>query len=240
MRLSHLSPLAAVVALAVLFAACRKEVNDSILDDLPPYHGAWLLPLVKGDVSMQQIADLQHVELSTDLISDTLGFPPGTYPVVPALALPPLGPFPVEVADFLYDIEAEITDLHVSVTNNFPIAIGAGTRIELRNAPDPNDPTALLFAATFTQDLLPGQTFAAALSNADVLVRDILYIYVVGLNSPGGTNVTFGAVSMPITLSMDIRSVHVVRIRTGEEFTTTDTFDIRIGDDLNGNTGAAQ
>lgn len=234
------SPLLLAALLAAVFAAgCRKEPNDSLLDDLPPYHGAWLLPLVKGDVSMQQIADVQHVELAADLAPDSIGFPSGTYTDVPPIALPPLGPFPVEVADFLYDIEAEVTDLVVTVTNNFPVPMGAGTSIELRNAPDRTDPATLLFDATFSSDLQPGQTFTATLSNEHVLVRDVLYIYVVGFNSPGGHNVTFSNASVPITLTMDIRSVDRVRIRTHEAFTTTDTFDIRIGDDLDGHTDAA-
>lgn len=210
-----------------------------MLDDLPPYRGSWLLPLVKGDVNMQQIADVQHVELAADLAPDTIGYPAATYPVVPPIALPPLGPFPVEVADFLYDIQADVTDLAVTVTNHFPVPMGAGTSIELRNAPDRSDPATLLFAATFAQQLDPGETFTATLSNEHVLVRDRLYIYVVNFNSPGGTNVTFSNASVPITLTMDIRSIDLVRIRTNEEFVTSDTFDIRIGDDLDGHTDAA-
>lgn len=237
-RVRHVLRFQALALLCTLvLASCRRD--GDLWGDLAPYQGEWLLPLVRSEISLQQLSKLQRIRLSTELAPDSLGMEEGSTVDITPLHVPRIGPFPLEVASFLVEVQARIGELEVLIENGFPIDISAGTLVELRNVPDPDLPSALLYSVALPHDLRSGGTYTASLASAHVVVYDTLFVYLKDVRSPGGTNITVEPSSLRISLTIDLRSVDLFRARTNEYFGVRDSFALNIADDLDGRTDLA-
>lgn len=209
-----------------LLLGCRK--NDEPLADLPNYRGEWLLPLVQGDAALVQLSQLQELPLSVALNSGEFGFPAGTYPVVPPIALPFIGPFDIEVADFLVVMEVSTMDVTIEFNNPFPIPINEGTRIVLRNEPLPFDPGNIILNVPVTPQLAPGGSFTYNSTVTNIAITDTLYLYLEDFSSPGGTNVTFEPEASTIDITLARIEVDRMEVLTGRSFERMDSLEINI------------
>jgi hypothetical protein len=227
----------ALLLLATLSACLKREV----LDDLDPYRGAWLLPLINSHGTLQQVAELERLRLHAEIAPDSVDLPPGDYPAVPAVSLPLIGPVPIPVAEYLEEVRAEIAELRMDLMNGLPIAIGAGTRLELRNAPDPANGANLLFEAALDGAVQPGGTWSTSITNSLVSIGDTIFLYLRDASSPGGTDVTVtGDERLSFSITIDLRRVDYVRVRPDHSFGGRDSFALSLAPQLDGNTDVAQ
>jgi hypothetical protein len=130
--------------------------TKDLLEDLDPYQGEWLLPLVYSDLSLDVVGDVERFTREAEVSAEDLELPSGTPASVPAFVIPLLGPYPMEVASYIHEVQAQLAALELKVTNGLPIILSPGTTVDLRNSPDPNDPSNLLFSVELDTELAPG------------------------------------------------------------------------------------
>ena len=218
-------------------SGCRR--GDDLLADLPPYHGEWLLPLVQGDASLIQLSQLRSLPLSATVNSAEFGLPSGTYPFVPPIDLPFVGPFPIAIAEYLVVMEVNTTDVTVRLNNPFPIPIGAGTRVVLRNTPVPGVTGNVVLDVPITPQLEANSTFEYVGAATSIEITDTLYLFLEQFNSPGGTNVTFEPTSSSIDIVLSRIEVARMEISTGRSFEREDSLSLSIEQDLQDETDIA-
>jgi hypothetical protein len=222
--------------LMALGAGCS---DDELLEELDPYQGEWLLPLVHSDVSLEEVSDLDRFSREASVSADDLGLPSGTPVPVPPFVLPLVGPIPVEVASYVHEVQAELASLEFRVVNGLPVALSAGTTFELRNAPDPNDPANLLFSAVMSTDLQPGGTYLTGATGSTISFFDTMYVFLRNVGSPGAPSVDATGASLTIGLTVDLERIALMRIYTNTLWASRDSFEVDLSGELDENTDAA-
>jgi hypothetical protein len=225
--------------MALLAVLLHSGCSDDLLTEVDPYQGEWLLPLVKSDITLDEIAQVDHFETEAVVSADELGLPSGTPVPVPPFTLPLLGPFPLGVADHIHEVTAELALLELKVTNGLPIALSEGTQIELRSTPDADASNNLVLEVTLDADLQPGSTFLASISNTTITFFDSMYVYMRNVESPGGPAVDATGAELGIALSIDLGSLELIRIHTNAQWDARDTFQLDLSGELDDNTEAA-
>jgi hypothetical protein len=223
------------VGAALLHSGC----SDDLLTDVDPYQGEWLLPLVKSDITLDEIAQVDHFESEAVVSGDELGLPSGTPVPVPEFTLPLIGPYPLAVAPYIHEVRAQLSLLELQVTNGLPITLNSGTQFELRSTPDAADPTNLLVAVTMVEDLQPGGVFQTSITNTMITFFDSMYVYLRNVGSPGGPAVDATGAELGIALSIDLGTLELIRIHTNAQWDARDTFQLDLSGELDDNTDAA-
>lgn len=225
-----------VVLLVLLGTGCS---NEEVLEDVDPYQGEWLLPIVHSDVSLQEVGDLERFSRETVVSAGELGLPGGTPIPVPPFTLPLIGPYALEVAPYVHEVQAQVAELELRVTNGLPIALSAGVVFDLRNTPDPNDPANLLFSVEMDTQLQAGGTFLTTTASSSITFFDTMYVYMRNVGSPGADWVDATGASLTIGMTVDISSVDLVRIHTNEGWASRDSFAMDLSGELDENPDAA-
>lgn len=222
--------------LATLGTGCS---DDELLEDLDPYQGEWLLPLVHSGVSLQEVSDLERFSRETSVSADALGLPSGTPVPVPPFVLPLVGPFPLEVASYVHAVQADLAVLELKVVNGLPVTLSANTAFELRSTPDPNDPLNLLFSAVMSTDLQPGGTYLTGATSSTLSFYDTMYVYLRNVGSPGAPWVDATGAYLTIGLTVDLDRIALMSVHTNTQWASRDSFEVDLSGELDDNTEAA-
>lgn len=231
------APTVVVVLLAIALWGCKKDTEP--FDELEPYRGHWLLPLVQSDVSLVQLSQLQVIPLEAEVQSLDFDYPAGVYPAVPPFSLPAIGPYPIAVAEFLDVMEIASADVSVHLENPFPLTISSGTRLVLRNAPNINDPGNIVLDIAIQPDLAPSSAFDHNGIVSDVDVTDTLYLYLQDFHTPGGSNLVFDGSTAHISIDLSHVQVQRLAVDTNIEFQRTDSVELSIDSELADDTAVA-
>lgn len=213
--------------------------TKDLLDDLDPYQGEWLLPLVYSDLSLDEVGDVERFTREAEVSADDLELPSGTPGSVPAFVIPLLGPYPMEVASYIHEVQAQLAALELKVTNGLPITLSPGTMVELRNSPDPNNPSNLLFSVELDTELEPGDIFLTSTTNTAFSFYETMYVFLRNVGSPGAQDVDATGAFLNVEITVDIQRVDLVRVHTNEQWTLRDSFAVDLSGELDNNTDAA-
>src|SRR5262245_60923708 len=121
-------PLSRVFLLfcVLLLSSCKKEFNiDNWTPDI-------LAPIIKSKATAKEVGDLKNKRFTQDISAIDVGFPADVSVDVPALDIPFVGPYQVELSDFFSYVEVDSAELEIELMNSFPIAISEGTDIVFR------------------------------------------------------------------------------------------------------------
>lgn len=132
MQNNCLKKVGLIFILFITIIGCSKE---GFLDYSDLEHNAdWLLPFVQTKVTAEQVAKLN--DLSYDIGALPLDAPfLNTGLPIPPVSLEVVGPIELKDTDSIYvKFKSDTATLKVYITNNFPINIKAGTKVEIRNS----------------------------------------------------------------------------------------------------------
>ena len=212
----------------ISFCGCKKfeQVN-------PQLHPEWLAPIAKTSVTLETLSLLDSTQFIRKIPSLDLGFPTGVTLDVPALHFSHLGPYPLAVSDWIKEIKVHTLDLTISLTNSFPITIGAGTIISIRNDANTLNNQNIISQHALPNDVLPGETFTFNVQLNDKTINDTVFFYLDNFNSPAQSNITFTNRPTFITVRLNILAVDLVKFYSGKSKSIRDTSDFTISSNTN-------
>lgn len=219
------------LAFPLLFS-CNKDGYGSS-------EGAWLFPIAKGEFSLATLRNLRNTNYSATINPSNIGQPIGVVVNSPGLALDHVGPFAFRINDWLKRVDIDSLSISVSLDNAFPIPIGAGTIISIRNTNDVISNANIVSSVRIQQDILPGQRFAFDLKVLNKTLYDSVYFALDSFRSPPYNNVTFNTTPTLLQASLSIITSHYVEVYANKTISSKDTFEFDSGnqDNLGNNTG---
>lgn len=212
----------------IFFCGCKKfQQLDSQI------HPEWLAPIAKTTVSLETLSLLDSTQFTRKIPSLDLGFPSGITLDLPALYFSHLGPYPLAVSDWIKEVHVQTFDLTISITNSFPITIGAGTVITIRNDNDTINNQNIVSQTPLLNDILPGRTFTFNIKLNDRIIDDTVFFYLDQFNSPAKNNVTFTNSPATITVGLNILSVELIKFYADRSKSIRDTSEFSIKKNTN-------
>ncbi len=204
--------------LLISIFGCKKFQQPN-----PQLHPEWLAPIAKTSVTLETLSLLDSTKFTRKIPSLDLGFPTGITLNVPALYFSHLGPYPLAVSDWIKEIQVHTLDLTISLSNSFPIKIGAGTIITIRNAADTLNNQNIISQHALPNDVLPGETFIFNVQLNDKSIDDTVFFYLDNFNSPAKNNVTFSNSPTFITVGLNIIAVDRIKFSPDKTKSIHDT-----------------
>lgn len=213
---------------ALLFwTACSKDRDAEL-------RGDWLFPLAKGAFSINSMSALQNLQYDVDIPAVALNVPEGIAVSSPGLRISHVGPFALQISDWLRRVDIDTLEFRGRLDNFFPIPIGAGTRVTMRNSRD-TSASSVVGEMVIGQDVPPGANFGFEINVYNKTLIDSVYIYLDDFRSPPYSNVTFSTRPSHLRISLGVVSASYLDIYTGKRFTSSDTTEFSAGSDDNPN-----
>ena len=205
----------------ILFTACQKIVPDE-----NEWQSDWLLPILKAKLTMAQLKEVKKQTISYAIPAADLGFTENVTIDVPAVSITNLGPYVQPLSDWVQAVTIDTLAISIEINNVFPIAIGAGTQLTVRNSADTLSASNIVTRLTIPIDILPGQRFESSIQVSKSTLEDNLYLFVDALNTPGGTQVSFTTTPTLINISLEVIDLSKIKVYPAKEYTNKDTFKI--------------
>ncbi len=222
-RLSYL------LLLVCTFLSCSKNL---VVDEENNWESDWLAPLIKTRFTMDQLRELNDTKYDFNIPSIDLGFVENIVVDVPELNISHLGPYQAPVSDWVKEIQIDTLSVEIELTNIFPIPIGAGTKIVLRNSTDTLNPSSIISQIAVPQDIPAGGVFKTEIKSIQSTLGSKLYFYLDSFHSAGAQQVSFNSVPFKATIRLKVIDLKRIDLYTNQQIVSTDTFKIELGDTL--------
>ena len=217
--------ISALLFLMAIGASCNKD-KTSELD------GDWLFPIAKGNLSINSLSQLKNLNYHIQIPALSIGQPENIPVSSPGLQLSHVGPFPVLITDWLHRIDIDTLEFTGSLNNFFPIPIGAGTIVSMRNSRDTGQ-SSIVGAATIAGTVLPGAVFSFDIRVFNKSLGDSVYFYLDNFNSPAYNNVVFATTPAKLDITLKVITASFVQVYTNRTFASIDTAEFSAGDNDN-------
>jgi hypothetical protein len=225
------------LCLFLLLSACSKYNTN--LKELPTWQSDWLIPMVKGQVSFENIKKFSDSKTTFNIPSLDIGYASGVNINVPPINLPQVGPYAQPLSDWIHSVNFDTLQISLQFQNAFPIPIGAGTQFSFRRSSQVNDPNNIIYTHTLPYDIAPNETYAFDIRVINNYLSDTVFLYLEQFNSPGGNNVIFSNNPSKVNLTVKIIDINRVELNAGKFETETDTVDIDFSNEDLGNDTAS-
>jgi hypothetical protein len=208
----------------MLLSACSKYNTN--LNELPTWNSDWLLPLVKGQVSFENIKELNDSKIVFDIPALDIGYANIGLANVPPLSIANVGPYKQALSSWLHLVNFDSLQIQLTFTNRFPITIGAGTKFSFRRTADPKDPSNLIYQHALPQDLAPAETYSFDVIVNNNFLSDTLFQFLEQFSSPGANNVYFAGNKSELKVDVKIIDINRVELHAGKSLVEKDTVEI--------------
>jgi hypothetical protein len=215
------SGISALLLITVL-ASCVKESN-------PDVQGDWLVPIAKGELSINTLKLLENLEYDLQIPALSLGLPENTPVSSPGLHIDHVGPFPFQVVSWIHRVDIDTLEFSGSLQNFFPIPISAGTTVTLRNSPD-TSAASVLGAFVLDHDVSAGGSIDFDMQIRNKSLGDSAYISLDNFTSPAFTNVTFSSTPARLKVKLNVLAAMFLEVYTNKTFSSDDTTTFSAGD----------
>lgn len=223
------SPIYPIILAGLLLLAVSCGKYNTNLNELPSSDTDWLLPLVKGRISFDNLKKLNSSTISFDIPSTDIGFASGIQLNVPGISIPELGPYNQPLSDWIHTVQFDTLEISLSFQNSFPIPIGAGTQFSFRRTGTTADPNNIVYQHTVASDIAPGQPYSFTIDVNNNAVSDTLFLFLEQFSSPGGNNVTFSSTPSKIDVTVDIIDIKKVELNVNKSTIELDTVEVDFG-----------
>lgn len=204
--------------------SCKKHVVDD-----SPIESNWLLPLVKGNVSLNDLSQLEGNSYSYEITPDDIGMPSNSTVSSPGLTVDFLGPYAIPTQDIIKYLKVDSLALGINIHNLFPVNINAGFTVTLRSSKDTTSNANLLFSKTFSNSLGINSKDSLPLSITNVTISDSLFFYIENIEIDAFNNVVFDK-NMPISFSINKVRLNELALFANKSVDLKDTVDFESGD----------
>lgn len=187
-------------------------------------------PVVNTNVNYYDFEDLINSQKDYTVNAGSIpGADPGTQlPFMPAFG--PLPKFPSEYLNlFEYASLVQIDSLNATITfeNVFPVPIGQGTRIVIR---DSINPSIVVLDHEIDRDVPADSLYTIQILEEDLTITTTLELFVDDFQSPGSTEpVTFEEEELIIQLKIEFIKVDYAEVNPNIYYEITDTLGFDIG-----------
>ncbi|NNC94551.1 MAG: hypothetical protein HKN92_03245 [Chitinophagales bacterium] len=207
-----------VLSLALFLVSCQKD-----LDWTPSVLG----PIVYTKANVKDLSDLKDKRATYYLPSFDLGFPENVPVTVPPLYIERLGPQTINISDYFIDVTIDTANITTSISNPFPIPIGAGTKVVMRDAEDTTQ-SSVIYDFMIDEDIPAGGQFSSITIFENSVVTSTVYLYLEDFQSPGDTNVIFTSEPAEFSMEIGFLSIENIRILTDQELKVEQTMNMSL------------
>ena len=213
-----------IIACCFWLIGCKKHVVDD-----SPIESNWLLPLIKGNVSLNDLSQLEGKSYGYNITPEDIGMTSNTTVSSPDLEIDFLGPYAIPTQDIIKYLKVDSIEVGMNIHNLFPVNINSGFTITLRSTKDTTVSSNIIFSKTFSNALSQNAMDSLPLSIRNVTINDSLYFYIEHLTIDAFTNVVFDK-NMPIEFSINKVRLNEIALFSNKSIDLADTVDFEAGD----------
>ncbi len=171
-----------------------------------------LSPLATTTLDFRDLSSLNGLEGTYTLPADQLNIPDFGYNQ--PIDVPPIGPFNLPTAylrlsQVVRSLSVSKAEVNISITNIFPIPIGAGTEIACRDSASGR----LIFSYTLTEEVVPGATIEFPLNLIDEEIPAVMTFGMENFRSAGGSGVQFSSQPMEVHAVIKVLELNRAELR---------------------------
>ncbi len=216
--------VSAFLLLAAGFSACKKGATAEL-------EGDWLFPIAKGDLSINSLNSLKNLEYHIQIPAQSISQPVNIPVSSPGLQLQHVGPFPVQITDWLHRLDVDTLEFSGNLNNFFPVPIGAGTKVVMRTSADTSGTTNIAGTANIPATVLPGGLFSFDIKVLNKQLGDSVFFFLEEFNSPPYNNVVFSTTATQLNITLKVITASYAAIYTNKTFSSIDTTEFSAGSD---------
>lgn len=202
--------------ITLALGSCKKDSETQL-------EGDWLFPIAKGELSLNSMQSLKNLKYNIQVPAQSLNVPTNVPVSSPGLQLKYVGPFGVQITDWLHRLDVDTLAFTGSLNNFFPIPIGAGTKVVMRTSRDTSSNSNVAGTAVIPNTVPPGGLFSFDISVLNKSLSDSVFFFLEDFNSPPYSNVTFTTTATQLNITLKVLTASFVQIYTNRSFTSTDT-----------------
>ncbi len=220
--MSHRFYLTAALLFACLFSSCKKDATTEL-------EGDWLFPIAKGALSLNSVSSLKnlnyHIQIPAQSIAQPVNIPVSS----PGLRLNHVGPFPIQITDWLHRLDVDTLEFSGSLNNFFPVPIGAGTQVVMRTSRDTSGSANIAGTANIPALVQPGGLFSFDIRVLNKTLNDSVYFFLENFSAPAYNSVTFSTTATTLDITLKVINAGYIQIYTGKTFRSDDTTEFSAG-----------
>lgn len=211
----------------LLFGACKRYQVS--FKDSSAWDSQWLLPLVYGELSIDDIREITESGAIASVSSLDLGFVSGVEVSVPPTTFDRIGPFAVPTNDWIKSISLDSLDVSISLLNILPITIDQGTSFVLRNSADTTSPTNILYKYVLPKTIYPNDYFNVEINiPVATTIGDSVFFSIEKFSTQGGDSLMFSSNSLKCEVRLRAAAISMVELYSNKELKLTDTIALSI------------
>lgn len=213
-----------VFVLCLSLFACKKQVVDD-----SPIQSNWLLPLIKGNLSLNELTKLEGESFEYQITPNDIGMPTNQPFSSPDLEIDFLGPFAIPIQDIIKYLKVDTIEIGMKIHNLFPVKFNSGFTITLRSSRDTTITNNILFSSTFSNALQSNGKDSLTLNITNVTMNDSVYFFIEDLQIDAFTNVIFNE-NIPIEFSINKVRLNEIALFSNQSIDLADTVAFDPGD----------
>lgn len=213
-----------IIACCLTIVSCKKhEVDNS------PIESNWLLPLIKGKVSLNDLSQLEGKKFSYQITPEDIGMTSNTTVSSPELQIDNIGPFAIPTQEIIKYLKVDSFEIGMNIHNLFPVNFNSGFTVTMRSSNDTTIASNILFTKTFSNALGINAKDSLPLSITNVTIDDSLYFFIENIHIDEFTNVVFNQ-NIPIEFSINKVRLNEIALFSNQSIDLADTVDFEAGD----------
>lgn len=220
-----------IISLSLIIGSCSKDKQMTA-------NGDWLFPIAKGELSIASLGELSNLKYTVNIPPVSLGQPVGVPVISPGLNIDHVGPFALEITPWLHRVDLDTIEINAQLTNFFPIPIGAGTEISIRNTPDGTSTTNVIGRTVIPNDIASNQAFSVDFKSSNTFMGDSVYFFLDRFTSPAFANVVFDPKPATLVVTLKVIKASLAQLYNDKEFASIDTAAFKAGDTDNLGSGS--
>jgi hypothetical protein len=206
-----------VFVLCLSLFACKKQVVDD-----SPIQSNWLLPLIKGNLSLNELTKLEGESFEYQITPNDIGMPTNQTVSSPSFKINFIGPFVIPIQDIIKYLKVDTIEIGMKIHNLFPVKFNSGFTATLRSSKDTTTNNNILFSTTFTNALQSNGKDSLTLNITNVTMNDSVYFFIEDLQIDAFTNVIFNE-NIPIEFSINKVRLNEVALYSNQSIDLADT-----------------
>lgn len=215
-----------LLLLPVLMLSCNKDQRINA-------NGDWLFPVAKGSLSLTSLSELRNLKYSVQIPALSIGQPIGVPVSSPGLSIAHVGPFALQITPWLRSIDIDSLEINTTLRNIFPIPIGAGTQISIRNSKDVSGSGNIIGSTIINSDVAPNAQFSVDFKAANKTFGDSVFFFLDNFVSPPYNNVIFQITPTELVVTLKVITASKVNIYSNKVFSSVDTMEFKAGEEDN-------
>lgn len=201
----------------LLLFSCKKPTIDN-----SPIESNWLLPLVKGNISINDLSKLEGINYTFDLIPADFNQPSNTNVSSPAFVIPSIGPFEIPLESTIDYVDLDTLDTKITLHNTFPITLQPGLQIIIRTSTDTSSSSNIIVTHIFNDSIPKNSKKEILVQLNNTRIQDTFYIFFKNIGVAAFQNVSFSG-TFPVTIELQKVRIKEIGMYTNKMQTIVDT-----------------